>query len=348
MEKGIVMKNKKKTIFILALISLSVLAGSFIYIKIKSIFFQKESNTQTTMIFQLAELQDDTYPTSLADKKFAELVWERSNGRILIEVVTNGELGEEADVIESLQNGTLGFARVSIAPMAEYVDVLNALMFPYLYKDDAHMWRVLDSSLGDEMLASVSEAGIIGLAWYDSGARSFYFKDRVENLSEIKNKNIRVQTSSLMFAMCEALSCNPMTDIENEIMQDVQIGTLDGAENNIPTYASFKQYEVCKYFLMDEHTRVPEILAGSEAALEDLSKEDLQMIKECAKETQKYEKEQWNEAEKQAKQMLIEKGVVFITLSDEEKQAFIDACYPLYDEFGNEYQTVIAQIKELQ
>lgn len=311
-------------------------------------FIQKESNAQTTATFQLAELQDDAYPTSLADKKFAELVLERSNGRIKIEVVTNGQLGEEADVVEKLQNGTLGFARVSIAPMAEYVDALNALMLPYLYKDDAHMWRVLDSSLGDEMLASVSDAGILGLAWYDSGARSFYFKDPVENLQEMKDKNIRVQASSLMFAMCEAVSCNPMTDMENEITQDIQIGTLDGAENNIPTYASFKQYEVCKYFLMDEHTRIPEILAGSEAALEGLSKDDLEMIKECAKETQKYEIEQWNEAEKQAKQTLSENGVTFITLSDEEKQKFVDACVPLYDEFGSEYQTIIDQIKELE
>jgi tripartite ATP-independent transporter DctP family solute receptor len=317
-------------------------------IKLKSIFFQKDSNVQTTVSFQLAELQDDTYPTSLADKKFAELVSERSNGRIQIEVVTNGQLGEEADVVEKLQNGTIGFARVSIAPMAEYVDALNALMLPYLYKDDAHMWRVLDSSLGDEMLASVSDAGILGLAWYDSGARSFYFKDKVENLAQIEDKNIRVQTSSLMFAMCEAVSCNPMTGMENEIMQDIRIGTLDGAENNIPTYASFNQYEVCKYFLMDEHTRIPEILAGSEAALEGLSKEDLQMIQECAKETQEYEKEQWAEAEKQAKQMLVDKGVVFITLSDEERQKFIDVCVSLYDEFGSEYQAIIDQIKELE
>jgi tripartite ATP-independent transporter DctP family solute receptor len=311
-------------------------------------FFQKGNNAQTTDTFQLAELQDDAYPTSLADKKFAELVSERSNGRIQIEVVTNGKLGEEADVVEKLQNGTLGFARVSIAPMAEYVDALNALMLPYLYKDDAHMWRVLDSSLGDEMLASVSDAGILGLAWYDSGARSFYFKDPVENLQQMKDKNIRVQASSLMFAMCEAVSCNPMTDMENEIIQDIQIGTLDGAENNIPTYASFKQYEVCKYFLMDEHTRIPEILAGSEAALEGLSSEDLKMIKECAKETQKYEIEQWNEAEKQAKQTLSDNGVTFITLSDEEKQKFIDACAPLYDEFGSEYQAIIEEIKGLE
>jgi len=335
----------KLGIIIIALILVIVVAYSIIKMKINVKSNSKKSNSQYS--FQLAELQADDYPTSLADKKFAELVYDRSEGRIQIDVVTGGKIGEEAEVVEKLQNGSLGFARVSIAPMAEYVDSLNALMLPYLYKDDEHMWRVLNSELGDQMLQSISAAGMVGLAWYDSGARSFYFKDKVQTLQALKNKKIRVQTSSLMFAMCEALNCYPMTSAENELTQNAQIGKLDGAENNIPTYASYKQYEVFKYFLQDEHTRIPEILAASQAMMEELSDEDIQIINECAKETEEYEREQWNLAEDNAKKMLVEKGVVFITLSEQEKENFVAACAPLYNEFGGQYKDIIDKIKNL-
>lgn len=335
------------TILIILLIVMGIVYKSDIIIK-KIINKNNSDKSNLNYTFELAELQDDDYPTVLADQKFADLVYERSGGRIQIKVVTGGKLGEESDAIEKLQNGTLGFARVSIAPMAEYSDSLNALMLPYLYKDDDHMWRVLKSDVGEQMLQSISIAGMTGLAWYDSGARSFYFKDKIETMQELKNKNIRVQTSSLMFAMCEALKSNPKNVSENEITQYIQMGTLDGAENNIPTFFSFKQYEVCKYFLLDEHTRIPEMLVGSQAILEELSKEDLQMIKDCAKETQDYEREQWKLAEDDARKLLEEKGVIFIALTDSQKQEFIEACDSLYDEFGEEYQEIIQKIKSMQ
>lgn len=303
--------------------------------------------TKPEYVFSLAEMHEADYPTSLADIKFAELVNERSNERIQIEVSTDGLLGEEADVIELLQVGTIAFARVSIAPMAEYSESLNALMMPYLYEDSDHMWAVLNSELGEDMLHSISSAGMIGLAWYDSGARSFYFNEKVESLEDLSGKKVRVQASSLMFAMCEALGCIPETIPENEIDRAVLSETIDGAENNISSFESFEQYNVCKYFIVDEHTRIPEILAGSEAALEELSEEDWEMLKECAKETQEYEREQWNLAEQKARELLEQQGVTFIELSEEDKAEFREACESLYEEFGGDYQDIIAEIKEM-
>lgn len=303
--------------------------------------------SEPVYIFKLAEIHEENYPTSLADKKFAELVYERTKGKIRIDVYTDGILGEESDVIEQLQYGTIAFARVSIAPMAEFSDSLNALMMPYLYIDADHMWKVLNSPLGVTMLESISAAGMVGLAWYDSGARSFYTKEKVESLADLSGLKIRVQTSSLMFAMCEALDAIPKTMAENQIYNAIKSGTIDGAENNIPTYASFKQYEVCKYFILDEHTRIPEILAGSEVALENLSNEDMNIIKKCAKETQEYEREQWKLAENKARDNLIAAGVTFIQLSEDVKQEFLEACDSLYEEFGSDYKEIINEIRNM-
>lgn len=298
-------------------------------------------------IFQLAEIHDANYPTSLADKRFAELVYNRTKGKIRIDVYTGGILGEESDVIEQLQYGTIAFARVSIAPMAEFSETLNALMMPYLYNDADHMWKVLNSPLGVHMLDSISAAGMLGLAWYDSGARSFYTKEKVETLDDLSGLKIRVQTSSLMFAMCEALDAIPKTLAENEIYEAIKSGNIDGAENNIPTYESFKQYEVCKYFILDEHTRIPEILTGSEVALESLTKDDMDIIRECAKETQEYEREQWILAENTARENLEAAGVTFIQLSADVKEEFLDACDSLYDEFGADYKDIIDEIRSI-
>lgn len=308
---------------------------------------KSKNNTGTTpeYIFKLAEIHNADYPTSIADEKFASLVSERTNGRIQIDVYTNGTLGTESEVIEQLQYGNIEFARVSIAPMAEFSNTLNALMMPFLYENPEHMWNVLNSSLGDTMLDSISAAGMIGLAWYDSGSRSFYVKNEINSLKDLEGKKIRVQTSSLMFAMCESLNIIPVTMAESEIYNGVNSGIIDGAENNLTTYESFSQYEVCNYFIVDEHTRIPEILAGSQVALSALSKEDMDIIKECAKETQEYEKELLKITETNVRNRLDEKGVVFIELSPEEKELYRKSCESLYEDFAAEYMEIIEQIR---
>lgn len=306
---------------------------------------QQKDGKEKTYQFRLAEIHEASYPTSLADVRFAELVKERTNGRIQIEVYSGGVLGDEVDVMEQLQLGTVEFARISMAPVAEFVNKLYVLMLPYLYEDSAHMWRVLESDLGKEMLDSVKEAGLIGLAWYDSGARSFYLTEEVREAKDMHGKRIRVQMNSMMLAMGEALGAKPKMIPESEISNAIVSNSIDGAENNIPTYESFKQYEVCPYYIMDEHIRIPDLLVGSQIALLDLSEEDRKIIKECAKEAQEYEKALWHEREQQSIQNLKEKGVVFVELTKEEKESFVLACESVYKEFGAEYLELVKGIK---
>lgn len=332
------------TALIIGILSIGVYVGACYVSERKEIVQRKNQKWQ----FVLAEIHEDDYPTAQANQYFADLVAERTEGRIIIRVQNGGTLGEEIDVVEELQYGTLAFGRVSIAPLAEFSENLSALMLPYLYEDSEHMWRVLTSSLGDEMLESVSSAGLLGLAWYDAGARSFYLTEEIHDVSGLEGKKIRMQTSSLMFALGEALGSQPKAVPENEIYNAMRSKSLDGAENNIPTYESYRQYEVCPYYIMDEHTRIPEILVGSEIALADLLEEDRIIIRECAKEAQDYQRSLWEMRETESMNRLKEKGVQFITLTSEQKEEFKAACESLKEEFGAEYQEILQKIEALK
>lgn len=303
--------------------------------------------SQQKMVFKLAEVHDEDYPTSIANQRFADLVKEKTEGRIQIEVYTDGVLGEETEVIREIQKGTLAFGRVSIGPLAEYVDQLHTLMLPYLYKDSEHMWKVLESAVGDEMLKALGSAELMGLAWYDSGARSFYFTEEIIDESGFYNKKIRVQKNSLMYAMCEALGAKPQSIPESEIYLSILQGSLDGAENNIPTYETYKQYELCNYYILDEHTRIPDMLIASQDIMRKLSKQDQKAVIEAAKEAGAYERVLWNEREQESIVRLKEKGVQFINLPDEVKANLKKACESLYREFGSQYQDIITQIQEM-
>lgn len=297
-------------------------------------------------VFKLAEVQGRGYPTSIANQKFADLVKEKTAGRIQIEIYTDGKLGEETEVIKEMQSGDIAFGRVSIGPLAEYVDQLHALMLPYLYADAEHMWRVLDGEVGRSMLEALREADLTGLTWYDAGARSFYFTKEIRGIEDFQNQRIRVQKNSLMYAMCEDLGAKPESLSEGDIYIAVLNGSLDGAENNIPTYETYRQYEVCPYYILDEHTRMPELLVASDRIMKKLSKEDQKIILEAAHEAGLYERTLWNEREQKAIIRLKNKGVQFVELPEEMKMSLKEASESLYDAFGSTYESIISQIKE--
>ncbi|TCK93239.1 tripartite ATP-independent transporter DctP family solute receptor [Natranaerovirga hydrolytica] len=307
-----------------------------------------EPTEQITL--RLAELHAEDYPTTLANYEFARLVEERSNGRIKIDVYAGGQLGDEKAVIEQLQFGGIDFARVSLAPFAEFSRDLNALMMPYLYRDADHMWNVLNGEIGQELLESVYDAGFIGLCWYDGGARNFYTSTEVNSLEDLSGLKIRVQENQLMFSLIEHLGASPVSVPMGDIYTAVQTGVIEGAENNWPTYESFSQYEVAPYFVLDGHTRVPEILAASKSSLESkLSDEDIQMIIECAKETQEFQIQKWNEREEASREIVENAGTITVELSQEELQKFSDAVQPIYEMSPyNEYEEIVSKIRDVQ
>ena len=304
------------------------------------------ASTQKTMVLRYAENQPQDYPTTQAAYKFAEMVEEKTNGRIKIEVYYGAQLGDEKAVIEQLQFGAIDFTRVSLSPLAEFEKSLNVLQLPYLYTDATQMWKVLEGPIGDQFLASVDDNGLIGLSWFDAGARNFYNSKRpITKLSDLAGLKIRVQESQLMMGMVQALGANATPMSYGEVYSGLQTGVIDGAENNWPSYESTSHYEVAPYFVLDEHTRVPEMQMVSKITWNKLSAEDQAIIKECALESAKIERELWAQKELASEEKVKADGAVITELEPGEKEKFQAAMAPLYAEFGKGYEDIISQIQ---
>ena len=307
------------------------------------------SQESAQTVLTLSEVHAEGYPTTLADYEFARLVEERTEGRIKIDVYSGGTLyGEETGSIEALQIGDLAFARVSASPVASYVPALNVIQLPYLYRDGDHMWQVLNGEIGQQMLADIeaSGSGLVGLCYYDAGARNFYTKTPVKSVADMAGLKIRLQNNQMMVEMVQLLGGNGVTGIgPNDVYSAIQQGTIDGAENNWPTYESMGDYQVAPYFVLDGHTRVPEILLASKAVLDSLDPADVEIIKECAKETQAYEIEQWALREQSSEEKVTSEGVVVTELTSEQLAEFQERMQPIYEKYGAGYEDIIEQIQ---
>lgn len=306
----------------------------------------KQVNSETPeYVFTYAENQSEDYPTTQGAYKFAELVREKTGGRIEILVQADGILGDEKSIIEQLQFGGIDFARVSLSPLAEFVPKLNVLQMPYLYTGPDHMWNVLEGEIGDDFLNSFEGSDLTALAWYDAGARNFYSSGgSIETLEDMKGLKIRVQESELMTEMIKALGGNPVPMAYGEVYSALETGLIDGAENNWPSYESARHYEVAGYYTIDEHTRVPELQLASRAVWEKLSDGDQAVIRECALESARYERSLWAEQEKKSEDAVRAAGCVITELSPEEKIRFQEAVTPVYEKFCSEYMDIIEAV----
>jgi tripartite ATP-independent transporter DctP family solute receptor len=334
------MKKILVALLVLAFVSLSVFAQG-----------ATEAAVVKPITLKLSEVHAEGYPTSLADHEFARLVKERTNGRVIIEVYTGGTLyGQETAAIEALQVGDLAFARVSASPVASYVPALNAIQMPYLYNNAKHMWAVLNGEVGKKMLADIeaSKSGLIGLCYYDAGSRSFYVTKAVHSVADMAGLKIRLQNNKMMVRMVELLGATGVTGIgPNDVYSAITQGVIDGAENNWPTYQNMGDYEAAKFYILDQHTRVPEILLGSVAALKAVSAADMTIIREVAKATQEFEIAEWAKKEASSEQIVRAAGTTVITLSPTAFAEFQSKMAPLYTEYGAAYTDVINKIKEI-
>ncbi|WP_455383093.1 TRAP transporter substrate-binding protein [Salinispira pacifica] len=299
------------------------------------------------IVLRLAETHPADYPTTKGDYRFADLVKERSNGRIQIEVYPSSQLGEEKAVIEQVQFGAIDFTRVSISPLAAFSPNFDALQMPYLYRNEEHMWNVLKGPIGKEFLASVEPANFVGLCWYESGARNFYNSKReVKSPADLKGMKIRVQQSELMVNLVTALGAVATPMAFGEVYSALQTGVIDGAENNWPSYYSTSHYEVAKYYTLDEHTRVPEITIASKISMDKLSKADQDLIKQAAWDSMDYQRQQWADYEKVAIEKIKANGNVITQIPD--NSAWQAAMKPLYDKLSPALKDVVAKIRQVQ
>lgn len=307
---------------------------------------KKENSKKNTLILRLAETHPKDYPTTRASQYFADLVEERTNGRIKIQVFHSSQLGEEKEAIEQVQFGGIDFTRVSIAPLTDIVPLLNALQFPFLFQNSDHLWKVLTSDIGDMLLGSLENEDLIGLCWYDSGARCFYnTKKVIKTPKDLAGMKIRVQQSEMMVEMLNLLDVIATPMSYGDVYTGLKIGTIEGAENNWPSYESTKHYEVAKYFTVDEHTRIPEITIASKLVMDKLSAEDQQIIRQAAKDSMSYQIIEWKKEEKRAEQRVRAAGCAITPITD--KSAFQEAMKPFFETQPKEIQDLIKRIQEL-
>ena len=303
---------------------------------------------QPELILRYAENQPEDYPTTKAALAFAEMVAQRTDGRVKVVVYSGGELGGELSVIEQMQFGGIDFARVSLSQLAGLLENLSVLQLPYLYEDAKQMWRVLDGSIGDGFLSTLENVDLVGLSWFDAGVRSFYTREKAATLVDLQGKVIRVQESDMMSEMVSDMGAVPVQVVYSQVYAALHNGRIDGAENNWPSYEAMGHYEVAPYFLKNEHTRVPEIQIASRAALEKLAGLDSSfpgIVRGCARDSANVERRLWAEREAQAEEDMRAWGVEVTTLSEAEMQKFRAAVRPMYERFAEQAE-LIRQIQE--
>lgn len=317
-----------------------------VFVAIFVVSGKKNSESAPEYVFLYAENQIADYPTTQGANKFADLVYERTNGRIKILVKPDAELGSESEVIEQMRYGGIAFARVSLSQLAEIIPEMNVLQMPYMYSDSEHMWRVLEGQIGDEFLLKTQEHDLVGLSWYDAGARNFYSTKPIRCLEDLRGMNIRVQESDMMADMVSALGANPSKIVYSEVYSSIEQGIVDGAENNWPSYEAMRHYIVAGYYTIDEHTRVPELQLCSKAVWEKLDESDRQILEECAQKSALYERALWEDREKSSREIAEKAGITVIELSPEEKLRFRNAMASVYTKYCGDQMNLLHTIIE--
>lgn len=287
------------------------------------------------------------YPTTDAIAYMGGLLETWTNGRIKIKIFHSMQLGGEKEALEQVQLGALEMTRVSVGPVGPIVDELNAFNLPYFFRSIDHMHNVVDGEVGTELLAKLDKGGLIGLGYMDAGARSFYNKVRpIRNIDDLKGLKIRVMQNPLYVDMVNAMGGNGLSVAFNELYTAIQTGVVDGAENNPPTYATHKHFEIAGYYTLTEHLIVPEIFVFSKKVWDTLPEMDQALIRKAAALAVVKERELWAAREQQALDELKKLGINVIT--DIDKGPFIKATSPVRDGFRKKYPDLLQRVEAVK
>lgn len=304
------------------------------------------SGAATAKEFRSADVHPMDYPTVQAVAYMGKLIGERTGGKHSVKVFGQSSLGSEKDTIEQTKLGALDMVRVNISPFNNIVPETIVPALPFVFKSKDHMRRVLDGPIGEDILKSLESQGFVGLAFYDSGSRSFYTtKKPIKSVADMKGMKIRVQQSDMWVAMMQALGANATPLPYAEVYTALKTGVVDGAENNWPSYDSSRHYEVAQMYSLTEHSMAPELLVFSKRVWDGLSKDEQDVIRKAAKESVPYMRKLWDEREA-ASRKTVEAGGSKI-ISDLDKKSFQDAMQPVYAKFAGDAK-LQALVKRIQ
>ena len=297
------------------------------------------------IILKAADDHQKGYSTVEGLYLMSKLVEIWTNGRIKIEVYPGAVLGSEKETIEQTQMGIIDINRTSIAPLTAVYPKLSVFALPYIFKSREHMWKVLEIEIGQKMLEELKSVGLVGLAYMDAGARSFYTIEKpILSPDDLKGLKIRTQKSPVMMEMVKAMGGVPVPMAFEEVYSALQTGIIDGAENNPPSYYETSHYEVAKYYSLDEHAMVPELLFMSLKTWNALSPEDRKIIKMAAIAAQELQRRLWLKDEEIALEKVKEAGC---KIYYPKKEPFIEAVKSVYEKYASKYKDLIEQIMKM-
>jgi len=298
-------------------------------------------------VFKASDVHPPGYPTVVAVEDFGRKLERATDGRLGVQIYASMQLGGEKEAIEQAQVGAIQFARVSVGAIGPVIDGLNVFNLPFLFRDTAHMQKVIDGPIGQELLDKVTandKAGLIGLCWMDAGARSFYdTKHAINGIGDLKGLKVRVIGNPMFIDMANALGANGVAMGYDQVFSALQTGVIDGAENNPPSFVFDNHYTVAKYYTLTEHLIVPEILVFSRKTWDTLAKDDQALLRKLAREAQAEERTRWKDYEKEAMDKAHAAGVQIVERID--KAPFQAAVKPVWDKYGPRFAEMVKRIQ---
>jgi tripartite ATP-independent transporter DctP family solute receptor len=299
--------------------------------------------------FRAADVQTENYPTVQALRFMGRLIAEHSGGRHQIRIFHSGQLGEEKETIEQTRAGAVDLNRINVALIGAFVPAINVLAMPFLFRSAEHLQKVLDGPIGNDILNSFEPHGFVGLAFYDSGARSIYNSVRpIRSLADLKGLRIRVQQSELMLDMMRALGAEPIALPYGQVLTGLATKLIDGAENNWPSFFTTGHYKYAGFYTMTEHSMSPEVLVMSQKAWQSLSADDQKMFREAARRSSQFMREKWKDLEERSRQQAEIAGVTFV--KDFDRKPFESAMAGLYQKAQRDPAAaqLIARIRQVE
>ena len=261
------------------------------------------------------------------------------------------QLGGEKEAIEQAQVGAIAFARVSVGALGPVIDELNVFNLPYVFRNTTHMQNVIDGPIGQDLLDKVTNSGkgLVGLAWMDAGARNFYnTKKPIKTMADLKGMKVRVMGNPMFVEMANSMGGNGVAMGYDQVFNALQTGVVDGAENNPPSFVFDNHYQVAKFYTIDEHLIVPEMVVFSKKIWDTLSKEEQALLVKFGHEAQQEERKLWEVYEKQAMDKAKAAGIQIIEVSAADKKAFQDAVKPVWDKYGPKHADMVKRIQDVK
>ncbi len=303
------------------------------------------STAMAAVKMKLSHNQGATHPVHQSMQFFAERAKELSNGDLQIRIYPDASLGDQKDSLEQVQNGSIALAKSNAAELEAFHKAYGAFNYPYIFNDREHYYKVLLSDIGKEILNSSKDKGFIGIAYYDGGARSFYAKKAINTPADLKGMKVRVQPSPTAIEMVTVMGANPTPLSFGELYTALQQGVVDAAENN-PTALTLNRHgEVAKFYSMDEHTMVPDVLVISTKVWDKLSDENKKALTQAAEESTLKMKELWAASEKAEVEKAEKMGVTMVKV---DKKPFQEAVQPIFEKLQKSDPDMFKQVEKIR